>query len=70
MALDPSTKTAIERIEDAIREVATLFFALAPLDVALGSDQPHRFTYGLIFMVIGVVLFVLALFSERKRLGA
>ena len=63
-------KPAIERIEDALREVATLFVALAPLDVALGARGPHAFIYGLIFVVGGVILFVSALFLERRRFGA
>ena len=70
MANGSSVKTVIERIEDLLREVATLFVALAPLDVALGADRPHAFSYGLIFVAFGVTLFVLTLFLERKRSGA
>ena len=41
MAFHSVTKTAIERFEDALREIATLFVALAPLDAALGAHGPH-----------------------------
>ena len=70
MAHEPCTKTVIERIEDRLREVATLFVALAPLDVVLGAERPHAFSYALIFVAVGVILFVLALFLERNRSGA
>jgi len=55
------------RVEEAVREIATLFIALAPLDVVLGSDKPDAIRNGLIFAIIGVILFVLALVSERRR---
>ena len=70
MAHESSAKTVIERVEEALREVATLFVALAPLDVALGAERPHAFSYGLIFEADGVSLFVLSLFLERRRSGA
>jgi uncharacterized MAPEG superfamily protein len=60
-------QTPIERIEEAAREIATLFIALAPLDVVLGADRPYAFTYALIFVAVGVIFFVLTLFSERHR---
>ena len=63
-------KIGLERVEEAVREVATLFVALAPLDVVLGAEQPRAFGYGLIFMGIGVTLFLLALYSEGIRLNA
>jgi hypothetical protein len=55
------------KILRAAREIATLFIALAPLDVVLGPDRPYAFTYALIFEAVGVILFVLTLFSERHR---
>ena len=64
------SRTVIERMEDALREVATLFIALAPLDVALGPREPHTFTFGLIFVTGGVILFVLALLLEWRRRNA
>jgi hypothetical protein len=60
----------IERIEEALREVAILFVPLAPLDVALGAERSQGFTYGLIFVAGGVILFVLVLLVERRRLRA
>jgi hypothetical protein len=70
MAQGSSARTIIERIEDALREVATLFVALAPLDVTLGGERPHAFSYGLIFVAAGVSLFALSLFLERRRFNA
>lgn len=60
-------RTVSERIEEALREIAVLFVALAPLDVALGGGDPHAFTYGLIFEIGGVILFIVALHLERRR---
>lgn len=68
MSPESRTNITMERIEEALREVAILFVALAPLDVALGADRPHGFTYGLIFVGGGVILFVLVLLVERRRL--
>ena len=68
MTIDPTWKLVISRIEDALREIAVLFMALAPLDVVLASDRPHAIRGGLIFVGIGVGLFVLVLNSERKRI--
>ncbi len=62
-------KPAIERIEDAFREIATLIVALAPLDVILGAERPHAFRNGLIFVGFGVILFATMLFTERRRSG-
>jgi hypothetical protein len=61
-----NTKNAGERIEEAFREIAVLFVALAPLDVVLGADRPDAVRNGLIFVATGVILFVVALLSERK----
>ena len=68
MTIDSTWKLVIARIEDAFREIAVLFMALAPLDVVLGSDRPHAFRNGLILVGIGAGLFILVLSSERKRL--
>jgi hypothetical protein len=62
-----TAKAVAERIEDAIREVGTLLVALAPLDMAFGADRAHALRYGLIFEVIGVSLFLFALFLERRH---
>ena len=66
--LNVNSTTVRERIEEALREIATLFVALAPLDVALGGDRPHGITYGLIFVAGGVILFMSVLLAERRRL--
>ena len=50
MSPELPTNITVERIEEALREVAILFVALAPLDVALGADRRNGFAYGLIFM--------------------
>lgn len=63
-----TTRSPVERIEEALREVAVLFVALAPLDVVLGAERPGAFADGLIFVAIGVILFVVTLIFERKRL--
>ena len=67
MATDNPNRHALERIEDLAREVATLFLALAPIDVVLGAERPHSFSYGLILVAVGVVLFLLTLLTERNR---
>jgi hypothetical protein len=58
----------VERLEEALREVAVLFIALAPLDVALGAERSSTFRNGLIFVMIGVILFLIAVAVERRRL--
>ena len=70
VAINEADRQTVERIEEAAREVATLFVALAPLDVALGSEKPRAFSYGLIFVSIGVILFVVPLLHERRRARA
>jgi hypothetical protein len=57
----------IERIEEAFREIAVLFIALAPLDVALGAHGLEAVVTGLIFVGIGIILFAGALINERRR---
>ena len=64
MRLDTST---IQRIEDALREIAVLFIALAPLDVVLGEHRANAVRDGLIFVTGGLILFVIALRMERRR---
>jgi len=58
---------AIKRGEEALREIAVLFIALAPLDVVLGVDRPHAFRNGLIFVIIGVILLAGAFYLEGRR---
>ena len=58
---------SIERIEEAVREIAVLFVALAPLDVFLGEDPAHAVRNGLIFVGMGVIMFAGAVLTEGKR---
>jgi hypothetical protein len=60
-------KAPIERIEEAFREIAVLFIALAPLDVALGAHGLEAIVTGLIFVGFGIILFAGTLLSERTR---
>ena len=64
--MGPGTKVA-ERIEEALREIAVLFVALAPLDVFLGEGAPHAVRNGLIFVGAGLMIFLVTLFVERSR---
>ena len=66
MRLDSRT---IERVEEACREIAILFIALAPLDVFLGEDPSHAAANGFLFVTLGISLFVVALYAERRRLN-
>jgi hypothetical protein len=61
---------AIARVEEALREIAVLFIALAPLDVFLGEDPAHAAANGFAFVTLGLSLFVAALYVERRRLNA
>ena len=62
-----STAKVVERIEEALREIAVLFIALAPLDVFLIEGRPTAIRNGLIFVAVGLMMFVIALVMERKR---
>jgi len=54
-----------ERIEDALREIGTLLMTFAPLDAAINpSESGGRL---LIFFLIGLIVFLLALRLERSR---
>jgi hypothetical protein len=54
-----------ERIEDALREIGTLLMTFAPLDAAVNpAESGGRL---LIFFVIGLIVFLLALRLERSR---
>ena len=55
-----------ERIDEALREIAVLFIALAPLDVFLGEARSHAVRNGLILVGVGLMIFVIALFVERN----
>lgn len=66
VALSNKAATQRERIEDALREIGTLLMTFAPLDAAINpAESGIRL---LIFFVVGVIVFVLALRLERRRL--
>ena len=56
-----------ERLENLFREVGTLLIALTPLDAVLWGDRPERGRLVLIFVIAGILLFELAVFSEHRR---
>jgi len=66
VTMESGTKIA-ERIEEALREIAVLFIALAPLDVFLAEGTPQAVRNGLIFVGVGLMIFVVTLYVERKR---
>jgi hypothetical protein len=55
-----------ERIEEALREIGTLLMTFAPLDAAVNPKESGGRL--LIFFVIGLIVFLLALRLERSRL--
>jgi len=59
---------AQERWEETLREVGTLFIALAPLDASLSSSGASRTAFVLIFILLGITLILLAIRLERRRL--
>ena len=59
-------KNLSERIEDALREVGTLVIAFTPLDAAF-SQTGNRVGRLLLFGLYGLVLFIGALWLERRR---
>ena len=49
-----------------MREVGTLLIAFAPLDAAL-AERPGKTGLLLLFMIVGVLLFMVSLLLERRR---
>jgi hypothetical protein len=64
--LGPPT-SAPRRIEDAIRESGTLIAALTPLDAAFAQDRADMWARVLLLLAGGILLFVYALYLERRR---
>ena len=58
-------KAAREHIENALREIATLFMAFAPVDSALSGG--HNWLMAVGFVIAAVALFAFALRLEGKR---
>ena len=54
------------RVEEAAREIGVLLIAFAPLDLAF-SDARARYSAAVLFFTIGVLLFVTAIWLERRR---
>ena len=63
---EASIKSVAERIEEAMREIGVLLMAFTPLDAAFtpGARMGGRW---LLFLSIGILLFVTALLMERRR---
>ena len=59
------SRSVRERIEDGMREVGTLLIAFAPLDAVLAERPAASFL--LSFLILGLVLFTVALVLERRR---
>ena len=57
-----------QRVEELFREVGTLLLAFTPLDASLSADRGFRWQSLLLFVPVGLFLFVIAVLSERRRL--
>jgi len=67
MARRSGVRSIAERIEDAMREVGTLLIAFAPLDAALSEGRMPTAAFLLLFLGLGLTLFVGALLIEKGR---
>jgi len=67
MARPPRARGATERVEDAMREIGTLLIAFAPLDAALSPGPMPTAAFLLLFLGLGLTLFVGALLIEKGR---
>lgn len=65
--MNQDIKTTEERIEEATREIGVLLIAFAPLDVAL--SERHELPFLFLFLGLGILMFTLSLWSERRRAG-
>jgi membrane protein implicated in regulation of membrane protease activity len=61
-----STTTIRQRIEEAMREIGVLLIAFGPLDAAFSSEAPAP-VWWLLFLFLGLALFVTALLTEWRR---
>lgn len=63
-----STAPSIRKgFEEILREIGVLLLAFAPLDAALGSDRPERWSIVLLFITLGISLIAGSLLSEQRR---
>ena len=53
------------RMQEGAREVGVLLITFAPLDVAF-TDTPNRYASGSLFLLIGMLLFGVSLFTEVR----
>jgi hypothetical protein len=60
-----ATRPILERIEDAMREIATLILALIPLDAVFTPAYQARSV--LLLSGFGLLLFITTLLMERRR---
>jgi hypothetical protein len=56
-----------ERLNEILREIGVLLLAFAPLDAALGSERPDRWSLVLLFVTLGISLIVISLLNEQRR---
>lgn len=67
MSQDQVEQATRKRVEDFGREVGTLLLAFAPLEIAL-SEARRRWYVLLFFLILGAILFITAIASERRRI--
>lgn len=58
-------KSPREHVEDALREIATLLLAFAPLDAALAGDDV--WIIAVLFTIVAVGIFWIAIKLEKAR---
>jgi hypothetical protein len=63
-------RSALDRIEEALREIGVLIVALTPLDAAFTPENRDLRQRALSFVLIGILFFVAALLMERRRFRA
>jgi hypothetical protein len=63
-------RTVRLRIEEALREMGLLFMTFAPLDGAINADRPTVGFWALTFLALGVIVFMIGVTIERRRLNA
>ncbi len=61
------TRLLLDRILEGMREIAVLFLAFAPLDVALNRSSGSSTSSLLLFVILGLFFFAGALIIEWSR---
>jgi hypothetical protein len=67
MAEIAPVRRPIDRFGDAIREIGTLILAFAPLDAVFSPEGSGSLDSVLLFLLLGLSFFLLALLLERRR---